>query len=65
MENRTTPYGALLLRVALGAVLISHALLKLLVFTLPAAAAFLAVVAALVALLGAGAHSVDARRAPV
>lgn len=49
MENRTAPYGALLLRVALGAVLISHALLKLLVFMLP----------------GAGAHSLDARREPV
>ena len=133
MENRTAPYGALLLRVALGAVLISHALLKLLVFTLPGAAAFfnslgfpgwlaypvtygellagaaliagfrvrlvaavmvlellgatsvhlhngwaftskgggweyplfLAVAAAVVALFGAGAHSLDARREPV
>ncbi|MCP5424564.1 MAG: DoxX family protein [Gammaproteobacteria bacterium] len=31
----TTPYAALLLRVSLGVLFIAHALLKLLVFTLP------------------------------
>ena len=36
------PYGALLLRVSLGTVFVAHAMLKLLVFTLPGTAAFFA-----------------------
>jgi putative oxidoreductase len=40
MSPTTAPYGALLLRVALGAVLIAHGLLKVLVFTLPGTADF-------------------------
>jgi putative oxidoreductase len=36
------PYGALVLRVALGTVMIAHSLLKLLVFTLPGTSAFFA-----------------------
>jgi len=39
-DPRLAPYGALLLRVALAAMWISHALLKILVFTLPGAAKF-------------------------
>ena len=39
-ENRTAPYGALLLRAALGVMFIAHALLKLFVFTLPGTAQF-------------------------
>ena len=42
VDPRTAPYAALLLRVALGSVFIAHALLKLLVFTLPGTAAFFA-----------------------
>jgi putative oxidoreductase len=38
----TAPYAALVLRAALGAVFIAHALLKLLVFTLPGTAQFFA-----------------------
>lgn len=38
----TAPYGALLLRVALGTMFVAHALLKLLVFTLPGTAQFFA-----------------------
>lgn len=40
-ENRYAPYAATLLRLALGSMWISHALLKALVFTLPGFAAFL------------------------
>ena len=40
MNSPSAPYGALLLRVALGIVLIAHGLLKLLVFTLPGTAEF-------------------------
>jgi putative oxidoreductase len=40
VDGRLSSYGALLLRVALGAMWISHALLKVLVFTLPGAAKF-------------------------
>jgi putative oxidoreductase len=36
----TAPYGIMLLRVALGVMWIAHALLKLVVFTLPGTAAF-------------------------
>lgn len=39
-EIRTAPYAALLLRVSLGVLFISHALLKLMVFTLPGTAQF-------------------------
>ncbi|MEO8296961.1 MAG: DoxX family protein [Burkholderiales bacterium] len=42
MNPTTAPYGALLLRVALGVVLIAHGLLKVLVFTLPGTAEFFA-----------------------
>ncbi|WP_075220830.1 DoxX family protein [Acuticoccus yangtzensis] len=35
IDSRTAPYGAFLLRVALGAMFISHAYLKLAVFTVP------------------------------
>ena len=41
IDHATAPYGATLLRVSLGAMWISHALLKLLVFTIPGLAAFL------------------------
>jgi len=40
LQLHTAPYALLLLRLALGAMWISHALLKVLVFTLPGAAAF-------------------------
>ncbi len=40
LDLRTAPYAMLLLRVALGAMWISHALLKIMVFTLPGAAEF-------------------------
>lgn len=40
IDARTAPYAALLLRLALGTMLIAHALLKLLVFTLPGTAQF-------------------------
>ena len=40
IDSRTAPYAAFLLRVALGAMFIAHALLKLLVFTLPGTVAF-------------------------
>lgn len=42
VDARTAPYAGLVLRVALGIVFIAHALLKLLVFTLPGTAAFFA-----------------------
>ena len=40
IDQRTTPYAALVLRASLGILFIAHALLKWLVFTLPGAAAF-------------------------
>ena len=40
IDSRTAPYAAFLLRMALGAMFIAHALLKLLVFTLPGTVAF-------------------------
>jgi putative oxidoreductase len=40
IDNRTAPYAALVLRLALGTMFIAHALLKLLVFTLPGTAQF-------------------------
>ena len=39
-ENRTVPYAALVLRLSLGTMFVAHALLKLLVFTLPGTAQF-------------------------
>ena len=41
IDNRTAPYGALVLRVSLGAMFIAHSLyLKLVVFTLPGTVKF-------------------------
>jgi len=40
IDAKTAPYAALILRVALGAMFIAHALLKLIVFTLPGTAQF-------------------------
>lgn len=40
IDPRTAPYAATLLRVSLGVMFIAHALLKLLVFTLPGTAQF-------------------------
>jgi putative oxidoreductase len=40
IDNRTAPYAALLLRVALGTMFIAHACLKYYVFTLPGTAQF-------------------------
>ena len=40
IDLATAPYAALLLRLALGGMAVAHALLKLLVFTLPGTAAF-------------------------
>ena len=40
IDNRTAPYAALLLRVALGTMFIAHAGLKYYVFTLPGTAQF-------------------------
>ena len=42
IDARTAPYAALLLRLTLGVAFIAHALLKLLVLTLPGTAAFFA-----------------------
>ncbi len=42
IDLRTAPYAVFAFRFALGAVFIAHALLKLLVFTLPGTAAFFA-----------------------
>jgi putative oxidoreductase len=42
IDPGTAPYAALLLRLAIGLVFIAHALLKLLVFTLPGTAQFFA-----------------------
>ncbi len=41
VDTQTAPYGALVLRAALGAMWISHALLKWFVFTIPGLEAFL------------------------
>jgi putative oxidoreductase len=41
IDHRLAPYGALALRVALGAMFIAHAYLKLAVFTVPGFAGFL------------------------
>ncbi|MCC7015674.1 MAG: DoxX family membrane protein [Rhodospirillales bacterium] len=41
-DTTTAPYGALLLRLALGTMFVAHALLKYLVFTLPGTAKFFA-----------------------
>lgn len=41
-DTTTAPYGALLLRLALGTMFIAHALLKYFVFTLPGTAKFFA-----------------------
>lgn len=40
IEHQSAAYGTLVLRVALGSVMIAHALLKLFVFTLPGTAQF-------------------------
>ena len=40
IDNRTAPYAALVLRVALGVMFIAHALLKYSVFTLPGTVKF-------------------------
>jgi putative oxidoreductase len=40
IDTKTAPYAALLLRLALGTMFVAHALLKLLVFTLPGTAQF-------------------------
>jgi putative oxidoreductase len=40
IDSRTAPYGALLLRVSLGALALAHGLLKLLVFGLPGVVGF-------------------------
>lgn len=42
VDSRTAPYAALVLRLGLGAVFIAHAMLKLVVLTLPGTAAFFA-----------------------
>jgi putative oxidoreductase len=42
LDATTGPYAAFLLRIALGVVFVAHALLKLLVYTLPGTAAFFA-----------------------
>lgn len=41
IDTRTAPYGLFLLRAALGAMWVSHALLKIFVFTVPGFAGFL------------------------
>lgn len=41
IDSRTAPYGVFLLRVALGAMWVSHGLLKYVVFTVPGFAGFL------------------------
>jgi putative oxidoreductase len=40
IDSRTAPYAALVLRLSLGLMFIAHALLKLLVFTLPGTAGY-------------------------
>ncbi len=39
-ESRTAPYAALVLRLSLGTMFVAHAMLKLVVFTLPGTAQF-------------------------
>jgi putative oxidoreductase len=41
IDSRTAPYGLFVLRVALGAMFVAHALLKYFVFTMPGFAGFL------------------------
>jgi len=81
IDNRTAPYAALVLRVALGTMFIAHALLKYLVFTpagtvkffesigLPGPLAYATIVAELVGgtliLLGLGSRFVAAALIPV
>jgi putative oxidoreductase len=81
IDSRTAPFAALLLRLALGTMFVAHALLKLLVFTmpgtvqffqslgLPAALAYVTVAAELVGgvllILGIGARWVAAALVPV
>lgn len=40
INNNTAPYAALVLRISLGSMFIAHALLKLIVFTLPGTAQY-------------------------
>lgn len=40
IDTRTAPYAALLLRLGLGAMFLSHGLLKILVFTIPGTVAY-------------------------
>lgn len=42
MNDKQTPYAAAILRIALGTILLAHALLKILVFTVPGTAEFFA-----------------------
>lgn len=42
IDTRTAPFAALLLRLSLGALLLAHGLLKVLVFTVPGTVAFFA-----------------------
>ena len=42
IDSRTAPFGALLLRVALGLLFLAHGLLKVLVFTVPGTVKFFA-----------------------
>ncbi|WP_018151532.1 DoxX family protein [Leeia oryzae] len=44
IDNKTAPYAALVLRLALGSMFIAHGLLKVMVFTLPGTAQFFATV---------------------
>lgn len=44
IDKRTAPYGALLIRVALGLLFIAHGLLKVLVFTIPGTVKFFAAI---------------------
>lgn len=40
LDTRTAPYAAFILRIALGVMFIAHALLKIVVFTIPGTVAF-------------------------
>lgn len=42
MNDQQTPYAAAMLRITLGTILVAHALLKILVFTLPGTVGFFA-----------------------